>query len=49
MTDKSELLMRLAEEAEIRRRARLKRKDTETMMGHIYDVLMNEVIQDNDF
>jgi hypothetical protein len=51
MSDKSELLTQLAEEYEIQRRARLKKKQSESMLEHIYDVLMGEVVvgNDNDF
>ena len=48
MSDGSELLAKLTEEYEIQRRARLKRKQTESMMEHIYEVLMGEVIVGND-
>ncbi len=49
MSDKTEILIKLAEEHELQRRARLKKKQTESMLEHIYDVLLGEVIVgDND-
>lgn len=44
MTDKSELLNVLAQEMETEELARRKRKQTESMLEDVYNVILNEVL-----
>ncbi len=48
MTEKSELLLKLTDEYEIERKARLKKKQTDSILEHVYDVLTGEVIAGGD-
>ena len=48
MSDKSQLLIELADDHELNRKARLKKKQTESILEHVYDVLTGEIIVGND-
>jgi len=48
MSDKSDLLMKLADDHDIKRKARLKKKQTESILEHVYEMLTGEVVIGND-
>ena len=51
MSEETQRLLKLAEEYELHRKARLKKKQTDRMLEHIYEVLMGAVTEgkDDDF